>query len=150
MFIDYNVGPVMLMNLTGINFTVKEIKDLEDHKKLKENLTFYVFNDIFSRKELSNYLRPICALLKNNDIWFSLRPTAFTDSVGDYVAKEISFKKGYNNYIYMTTQSRDYCLKTKELILYHNLNDNTKNLVKNILNLNIEITDENTIKILIP
>lgn len=150
MFVDYNVGPVMLMNLTGVKFSLKEIKDMEDHKKLKDKLSFYVFDDIFSKTELSNYLRPISTLLKNNNIWFSLRPAAFTDSVGDYVTKEISSEKGYSNYIYMTNQTRDYCLKTKELILYHNLNDNTKNLVKNILNLNIEITDEDTIKILIP
>lgn len=150
MFVDYNVGPVFLMNLTGLKFTLKEIKELEDHKKLKEKVSFYVFDDIITKKELSNYLRPLSNLLKNNNIWFSLRPTAFTDSVGDYVAKEISWKKGYNNYIYMTNQTRDYCLKTKELMLYHNLDDSVKNLVQNILNLDIEITDENIIKILIP
>ena len=132
MFIDYNVGPVMLMNLTGINFSVKEIKDLEDHKMLKKRLTFYVFDNIISKTELSNILRQKCQILKDNNIWFSLRPTAFTDSVGNYVAENLSSKYGYTNYIYMTIQTRDYALKTKELILYHKLNNESKMFIQNI------------------
>lgn len=146
MFIDYNFGPVFFMNLTGEKISVKEVKKLEDHKKLKDKLTFYVFDNLISKTELSNMLRQKCQMLKNNNIWFSLRPTAFTDSVGDYVAKEISNKRGYNNYVYMTIQTRDYALKTKELILYHNLNEEIKPIIQNILNCDL-IEDENTITI---
>ena len=146
MFVDYHVGPVFLMNLTGIKMSIKEVKELEDHKKLKEQLSFYVFDNLISKTELSNFLRQKCQILKNNNIWFSLRPTAFTDSVGDYVAQELSSKYGYNNYIYMTVQSRDYALKTKELILYHNLETGFKDIAKSVLNCDT-INDHDVIKI---
>ena len=146
MFVDYNVSPVMLMIVTAINFSVKEIKNLEDHKKLKKKLTFYVFDNIISKSDLSNMLRQKCKILKDNNIWFSLRPAAFTDSVANYVAENLSSKYGYNNYIYMTIQTRDYALKTKELILYHKLNEESKIIVQNIFNCDV-IDDENTIKI---
>ena len=135
-FIDYNVGPVFLMNLTGNKFSVKEIKELEDHKKFKSHLSFYVFKEIITRTCLNNYLRPIILQLKSNSIWFSSRPTGFTDSVGNYVAEIYSNNTGFDNYIYMTIQSRDYALRTKELILYHNINNNLKNKIKDIFDIN--------------
>ena len=91
MFIDYNVGPVFLMNLTGIQYSVKEIKALEDHKKLKCHISFYAFNEVITKKTLSKFLRPIVSQLKKNNIWFSVRPTGFTDSVGDFSPSLLSF-----------------------------------------------------------
>jgi hypothetical protein len=151
-FIDYNVGPVLLMNLTGIKIPIKEIKELEDIDKLRSHLSFYVFSKEISITSISNYLRPIILELKNNNIWFSSRPTAFTDSVGNYVAECYANNCRYNNYIYMTIQSRDYCLRTKELILYHNLDLCSKGITKQILddkNVNYEwnLDNDNTIKI---
>ena len=144
MFIDYNVGPVLLMNLTGIQYSVKEIKALEDHKKLKTHISFYVFDEVITKKTLSGFLRPIVSQLKNINVWFSIRPTGFTDSVGDYVANILSNKSGFINYIFMTVQTRDYSLRTRELILYYSLDNNSKNKIKEILD-NDSIIDENTI-----
>jgi hypothetical protein len=141
-FLDYVIGPIFY----GQEMSIKEIKGIEDHKKLKYHISFYEYNEVITKKTLSDFLRPIVSQMKTNGIWFSVRPTGFTNSVGHYVANNLSNKSGFTNYIFMTVQTRDYSLRTKKLILYHSLDNNIKNKVKEILDYD-NIIDDNIITI---